>query len=106
MLKLEMKPEQLEILKAEILVSDTASNNYILGRGYLLEYQKLENIDAAIAAFKRALKEEPNYAVAYAGLGEAYLKKYNLTDDNYGMGDFIGVFPVNAGQSQCRKPLG
>jgi serine/threonine-protein kinase len=82
MLKLEMKPEQLEILKAEILVSDTASNNYILGRGYLLEYQKLENIDAAIAAFKRALKEEPNYAVAYAGLGEAYLKKYNLTDDN------------------------
>ncbi len=82
MLKLEMKSEQLEILRAEILLGDTASNNYILGRGYLLEFQKLENIDAAIAAFKRAIKEEPNYAAAYAGLSEAYLKKYNLTDDN------------------------
>jgi len=82
MLKLEMEPDQLEILQANIVVSDTASNNYILGRGYLLDYQKLENIDAAIAAFNRALKEEPNYAAAYAGLGEAYLKKYNLTDDS------------------------
>ena len=81
MLKLEMKSEQLEFLRAEILVGDTASNNYILGRGYLLEYQKLENIDSAIAAFTRALKEEPNYAIAYAGLGEAYLKKYDLTYD-------------------------
>jgi len=82
MLKLKMKPEQLEVLQAGFVASDTASNDYLLGRGYLLEYQKIENLDAAIAAFKRSLKEEPNYAEVEAGLSEAYLKKYNLTDDN------------------------
>jgi eukaryotic-like serine/threonine-protein kinase len=45
---------------------------YIRGRGYLQEYEKPENIDSAILEFKQALKIDPNYAPAYAGLGEAY----------------------------------
>src|ERR1019366_5723214 len=45
---------------------------YIRGRGYLEEYEKPENIDNAIAGFNQALKIDPNYAPAYAGLGEAY----------------------------------
>ena len=31
--------------------------------------------------FDRARQEDPSYALAYAGLGEAYLHKYNLTKD-------------------------
>jgi eukaryotic-like serine/threonine-protein kinase len=46
--------------------------SYLKGRGYLLEYQKPENLDAAIAEFNKALKANPVYASAYAGLGEAY----------------------------------
>ena len=49
---------------------------YLKGRGYLLEYQKPENIDAAIKEFEQALKVSPNYAPAYAGLGEAYWHGY------------------------------
>ena len=49
---------------------------YLKGRGYLLEYQKLENIDAAIKEFQHALHVSPNYAPAYAGLGEAYWRGY------------------------------
>ncbi|HEY4931075.1 MAG TPA: tetratricopeptide repeat protein [Terriglobales bacterium] len=49
---------------------------YLKGRGYLLEYQKSENIDAAIKQFEQALKLSPNYAPAYAGLGEAYWRGY------------------------------
>ena len=49
---------------------------YVRGRGYLLEYQKPENIDAAIKQFEQALKVSPNYAPAYAGLGEAYWRGY------------------------------
>ncbi len=45
---------------------------YLKGRGYLLEYQKPENIDAAIKEFEKALKADPNYAPALAGLGQAY----------------------------------
>jgi serine/threonine-protein kinase len=49
---------------------------YVRGRGYLLEYQKPENIDAAIKQFDQALQVSPNYAPAYAGLGEAYWRGY------------------------------
>ena len=49
---------------------------YLKGRGYLLEYQKPENIDSAIKQFEEALKLSPNYAPAYAGLGEAYWRGY------------------------------
>ncbi len=45
---------------------------YIRGRGYLQEYEKPENIDNAIAEFNQAIKIDPKYAPAYAGLGEAY----------------------------------
>ncbi len=49
---------------------------YLKGRGYLLEYQKPENIDAAIDTFKQALQANPKLAQAYAGLGEAYWQGY------------------------------
>jgi tetratricopeptide (TPR) repeat protein/TolB-like protein/tRNA A-37 threonylcarbamoyl transferase component Bud32 len=49
---------------------------YLKGRGYLLDYQKPENIDSAIQQFEQALKLSPNYAPAYAGLGEAYWQGY------------------------------
>jgi len=42
------------------------------GRGYLQDYHKPENVDSAIAVFKHALERDPNYARAYAGLGESY----------------------------------
>ena len=49
---------------------------YVRGRGYLLEYQKSENIDSAISEFQHSLQVSPNYAPAYAGLGEAYWRGY------------------------------
>ena len=50
--------------------------SYLKGRGYLLDYQNPENIDAAIRQFEQALKASPKYAPAYAGLGEAYWQGY------------------------------
>ena len=49
---------------------------YLKGRGYLVEYQKPENIAAAVKAFEQSIKASPNYAPAYAGLGEAYWQGY------------------------------
>jgi len=49
---------------------------YLKGRGYLLDYQKPENINAAITEFEHALMLSPNYGPAYAGLGEAYWQRY------------------------------
>ncbi|NIT60483.1 MAG: tetratricopeptide repeat protein [Aliifodinibius sp.] len=49
------------------------------GRGYLLNYSQLENIDNAIFLFQQAITEDSSYALAHAGLGEAYWRKYGFT---------------------------
>ena len=74
---LDMLPGTIEAGRRRALAArqDTqpaAYEAYIRGRGYLLEYEKPENIDNAITEFQQALKVDPKYAPAYAGLGEAY----------------------------------
>ena len=54
---------------------------YLQGRGYLLDYDKVENLDSAVTVFERAIALDPNYALAYAGLGEAYWQKYLADKD-------------------------
>lgn len=56
-----------------------AYDYYLLGRGYLQDYHKPENVDSAIEVFKHALERDPNYARAYAGLGQSYWRKYGQT---------------------------
>ncbi len=52
---------------------------YLRGRGYLQEYDRPENVDSAIEVFMHALERDPNYALAYAGLGDSYRYKYAST---------------------------
>ena len=72
MLPTQINPEQRNQLAARPDTKPAAYEAYVRGRGYLQEYEKPENIDNAIAEFNQALKIDPNYAPAYAGLGEAY----------------------------------
>jgi eukaryotic-like serine/threonine-protein kinase len=72
MLPVRIKSEQRRNFDARKDTQPAAYEAYILGRGYLQEYEKPENIDNAIAEFNQALKVDSNYAPAYAGLGEAY----------------------------------
>ncbi|TVR26491.1 MAG: serine/threonine-protein kinase [Balneolaceae bacterium] len=55
---------------------------YLEGRGYLQDYQMIENIERAINLFNRAIELDPEYAQAYAGLGEAYRRMYDETRDS------------------------
>jgi len=52
---------------------------YLQGRGYLQQPEKPENLVNAIAVFRHALERDPNYSLAYAGLGEAYWRTYEQT---------------------------
>jgi serine/threonine-protein kinase len=54
---------------------------YVQARGHLQRYEALENVEAAIAAFQRALAHDARFALARAGLGEAYWRKYELVKD-------------------------
>ncbi len=76
MLPAQIKPEQRRKLNARQDTQPAAYEAYIQGRGYLQEYEKPENVDSAIAAFRQALKIDPNYALAYASLGNAYWAGY------------------------------
>ncbi|MBI3668783.1 MAG: tetratricopeptide repeat protein, partial [Acidobacteria bacterium] len=76
MLELELKPQERQALETHGTQVAGAYDFYLQGRGYLQNYDKPENIDSAISVFHRALSLDPNYALAHAGLGEAYWKKY------------------------------
>lgn len=54
---------------------------YAQGVGYLQRYDVAENLDHAISLFRAALEQDHRYALAQAGLGEAYWRKYEQTKD-------------------------
>ncbi|HEY1732522.1 MAG TPA: tetratricopeptide repeat protein [Terriglobales bacterium] len=72
MLPASINGSQRQALATHQDTQPAAYEAYIRGRGYLLEYEKPENIDNAITEFEQALKVDPKYAPAYAGLGQAY----------------------------------
>jgi serine/threonine-protein kinase len=55
---------------------------YLQGRGYLLNYDRSENIDSAIEIFHRALDIDSRYALAFAGLGEAQWRRFEATQSS------------------------
>ena len=81
MLNIELQPKAVQVLTAGNTMIPGANEFYIQGRGVLMRYDKVKNIHAAIGFFTRALQEDANYALAYAGLGEAYLRLYQTTKD-------------------------
>jgi tetratricopeptide (TPR) repeat protein/TolB-like protein len=76
MLGLEIQTTERVVLAAHGTRDPSAYDQYLRGRGYLLDYHKPENIDSAIASFNRALSLDPKYAQAYAALGQAYRQGY------------------------------
>lgn len=71
--------------------------SYLRARGYLQEYQKPENIELAIAELRNSVALDPEYAIAYAVLGEAYLRGYEQTNR--------GIEWVDQAQQNCTKSL-
>ena len=49
---------------------------YAEGRSALERYEQSRSIETAIGLFNRALEQDPRYALAHAGLGEAYWRLY------------------------------
>ena len=76
MLGLSVQGNDRVVLAAHGTADPSAYDQFLRGRGYLLDYHKHENIDSAISAFNRALTLDPKYAEAYAALGKAYWLGY------------------------------
>jgi protein kinase/serine/threonine-protein kinase len=73
-LETRLSPEEKERLVKKPTENLEAYNLYLKGVDYYYRYSKDEN-ENAIALFKKALELDSNYALAYAGLGNAYSQR-------------------------------
>lgn len=81
-LEIQLQPQEEKTLTAHGTSLPSAYDFYLQGRGYLQDPQKRENIESAITVFEHALEQDPHYALAFAGLGEAYWRRYELDKEN------------------------
>lgn len=78
-LELELDAQELNQFGARGTLQPAAYDFYLQGRGYLQDFHKPENLQNAITVFQHALERDSNFALAYAGLGEAYWQQFLLT---------------------------
>jgi len=97
MMELNIKPEEQHALDNASPPSPTAYDFYLQARGYLMNYDRLESLDSAVAVFRKSLEVDPRYSLAYAGLGQAYWRKHELT------GASLWVEPA---RGACESALG
>lgn len=81
MLHMELHPGTKDVLQSGGTSVPAAYEYYLRGRGSLLRYETEENIDAAVLAFRMAIREDSTYALAHAALGEALWRKYEFGKD-------------------------
>ena len=81
LLDLDLSPEVRRRFNAEETIQSEAYVFYLQGRGYLQRYDQIDQVEMAIQLFEQSLQVDSAYAPAYAGLGEAYWRKYNLSND-------------------------
>ena len=76
LLDLQLNSEARRAVTAGGTTALDAYEQYVQGRGFLQRFDRPENIDLAIERFTRAITVDDRYALAHAGLGEAYWRKY------------------------------
>ncbi len=81
MLEVELKPGYIRMIASGSTDDSRAYELYHQARGYLQHYESVENIERAIGLFEKALNIDNTYALAHAGLGEAYWRMYDATRD-------------------------
>jgi tetratricopeptide (TPR) repeat protein/TolB-like protein len=78
-LQISLRSEEKQALGAHSTSQPEAYQYFVQGRGYLQDSGKPENLTSAEIVFKQALKIDPNFGQAEAGLGQTYWLKYRLS---------------------------
>ena len=76
MLNLELNPYAHQVLQAGVTNVPGAYELYTKGVGSLQRYEDIHKINTAIDYFLKAVELDKKYALSYAGLSEAYWRKY------------------------------
>jgi len=78
LLHLEGPSPALHNTGTDASVPPAAYESYLKALGYMQRYDKAGNLDQAISALTTAVSTDSQFAVGFAGLGEAYRLKYTL----------------------------
>jgi tetratricopeptide (TPR) repeat protein len=78
-LHISLRSEERQALGAHATTLPEAYQYFVEGLGYLQHSAERESLTSAEVVFKQALKLDPNYGPAEAGLGETYLSLYHNT---------------------------
>jgi len=70
-IRINLTPREQAALKSAKAVNPEAYQSYLKGR-YFWNKRTAEGLKAALAYFKQAIEEDPNYARAYSGLADTY----------------------------------
>lgn len=79
-LKIKLTVSQIERIEKKPTISIKAYDYYLRGRDYYWRLGK-EDLEIAIQMYKKALEVDPQYALAYAGLADVYVYKYEAYYD-------------------------
>ncbi len=78
-LQISLRADERQALAAHATTMPEAFQYFVEGIGYLRQSSKPEALASAETVFKQALKLDPNYGPAQAGLGETYWYMYDTT---------------------------
>ncbi len=81
MLGLSIEDEIKDRLREGETFNYVANSLYIEAKGNLLHFSNTEDMKKTISLLEKAVKSDSGFALAYAGLGEAYLRLYSKTKD-------------------------
>ncbi len=81
LLELQLSPASQRLLARGTGTGPGAPEFYAQGREYLQRWEMPGQTELAISLFEQAIQEDRGFAPAYAGLGEAYLRKYQAEQD-------------------------
>jgi len=95
-LHISLRNEERRALGAHATAQPEAYQLYLQGAGYLQRKDDREALGGAESVFKQALKLDPNYGPAEAGLGESYWYEYELTKQKRW---------VDAAEQACAKAI-
>ena len=96
MLHIQVAQNIQQTLKEGETQNSEANDYYIQGKGNLIHFENSDNLNMAIKLFGKAIKVDTNFALAYSGLSETYLKIFNKTKD---------VIYINKASEYCTKAI-
>lgn len=81
---IEVKPTSESLARAAMHETEnySAYELYLKGRNAMRGQLEAKNVQAAIDFYNQAVKMDPTFAVAYAGISDAQLRMYRLTKEN------------------------